>query len=127
MTAIENIAWIVIIVATIKMLVLLVSPMSWMNFASKFYKNKGLAKIVSLALAVVIFYYLYMAGITVVQILAVTAFVGMLLVLGLADEFEYFIKKYQAMVKKGNLWKEYWLYTLIWIVLLIWGVKELLM
>lgn len=127
MSAIENIAWIVIIGAAIKMLVLLINPSAWMNFASKFYKSKSLAKIVSLILAGVIFYYLYISGITVVQILAVTAFIGMLLVLCLADEFDYLIKKYQAVIKKGKLWKEYWLYTLIWIILLIWGVKELLM
>ena len=27
--------------------------------------------------------------------------------------------------KLKNMWKEYWLYTLLWIVLLVWAIKEL--
>jgi len=70
---------------------------------------------------------LYGAGITVVEILAVTAFVALLMMIALADEVGHLIKKYQAMIKKDNLWKNYWLYTLAWIVLMLWGLKELFM
>jgi len=125
MTSIEIIALIVIMASAIKMLVLLVHPKSWMNFAKGFYSKPGVAKLGSFILALVVLYYLLGAGITIIQILAVTAFVALLIVIGLADEVPYFIKKSEAMIKEGNLWKEYWFYTLVWIALLGWGVKEL--
>ena len=124
-TAVQNIALVLIIVAIIKIVVLLVKPQAWMNFAKGIYSKPQVAKFVGLILAIVVFYYLYGAGITVVQILAVTAFVALLLMIALADEVEPLIKKYQAMIKKGDLWKNYWLYTLLWIVLMVWGLNEL--
>ncbi len=125
MTPIETIALIVIIVSAIKILTLLISPKSWLNFAKGFYKKPGVSKIVAFVLALIVLYYLVGAGITIVQILAVTAFVALLLIMGLADEVPYLIKKYEALIKKGNLWKEYWFYSLVWIILLVWGLKEL--
>jgi len=126
-TAVQNIALILIVVGLIKMFVLLVKPQAWMDFSKWLYSKPQLAKFVGLILAVVVFYYLYGAGITVVEILAVTAFVALLMMIALADEVGHLIKKYQAMIKKDNLWKNYWLYTLAWIVLMLWGLKELFM
>jgi len=125
MDAIQNIALILIVVGVIKMVVLLVKPQAWMNFAKGLYSKPQLMKFVGLILAGVVFYYLYSAGITVVQILAISAFVSLLMMIALADEVEYFLKKYQMMIKKGNLWKTYWLYSLVWIILMIWGLNEL--
>jgi hypothetical protein len=55
----------------------------------------------------------------------VTAFIALFVLIGIAGETEELIKKYQGMIKKGKLWKKYWFYTLLWIILLVWGVKEL--
>jgi magnesium-transporting ATPase (P-type) len=74
-----------------------------------------------------VLYYLNAAGITIVQILAVAVFVSLLLVIGLASEVDDLLKKYQARIKRGTLWRDFWFYTLIWIVLLVWGAKELFM
>jgi len=123
-TSIEIIALIVIILAAIKMLVLLIKPKAWMNFASGFYKKPALAQLFAFILAVVVFYYLIQVF-TVVQILAVTAFVALLMMFALAKDLEWFISKFKARIKKGTIWKQYWFYTLIWLVLLAWGVKEL--
>ena len=87
-----------------------------MNFAKGIYSKPQVAKFVGLILAIVVFYYLYDSGITVIEILAVTAFVALLMMIALAGEVDSLIKKYQAMIKKGDLWKNYWLYTLLWIV-----------
>jgi hypothetical protein len=127
-TSVEIIALIVIVAAVIKMLVLLVNPQGWMNFARGIYKNTALAQIIGLILAGVVFYYIYyVAGMTIVQILAVMAFLAALLMVGLAPHIGDLLKKYQGQIKRGRLWQENWLYTLIWIVLLIWGAKELFM
>lgn len=126
-TAVENIALIVIIAGLIKMFVILIKPQAWMNFAKGVYSKPQIVKFVGLILAGVVFYYLHGAGITVVEILAVTAFVALLIMIALAGEVDYLLKKYQAMIKKGDLWKNYWLYTLLWLVLMFWGLKELFM
>ena len=127
MIAIEILAWILIGLAVIKMIVILISPKSWLNFARGLLSNKWLAQVVSLILLVVVFYYLTAAGVTVIQILAVTVFVALLFVMALAGDIEFFLKKYDKLIKNGTLWKTYWLYTLIWIVLIILGIKELIM
>jgi len=124
-TPLEWIAFIIIVAGIIKIITLLVNPSAWMNFAKSVYKNPQVVKVVALILTLIIFYYLYSAGITIVEILAVTAFIASLLMIALADEVDYFLKKYQTMVKKGNLWKTYWLYGLLWIVIMLWGLKEL--
>ncbi len=125
MTPIEWIAAILIVFAVVKILVLLVKPVAWMKFAKAIWSNAGVVKIVAFVLAGVVLYYLDASGITIVQIFAVTAFVALLAMVGLADEVEYFIKKYSVLVKTGKIWKKYWLYTIIWIALLIWGIKVL--
>jgi len=124
-TSVEIIALIVIIASAIKMITLLVKPTAWMNFAKGIYNKPKVVKIFGLILAAIVLYYLNGAGITIVQILAVTAFVALLLMIGLANEVPYFIKKYEAMIKKGTIWKDYWLYSLVWVVLIAWGAKEL--
>lgn len=127
MGAIENIAWIVIVASAIKMIVLAVNPVKWMNFSKKIYAKPKVLKVVSFILAGVVLYYLLGAGITIVQILAVTTFVALLFAIGLAGEVDVIIQKYEDRIKKGeNLLKKFWFYSLIWIVLLLWGLKELL-
>ena len=124
-TPVETIALIVIALSVIKMIILLVSPKSWMDLAKNVYAKPRLVSFVSLILAAVVLYYLIQSGISIIQILAVTAFVVLLIMIGLVKEVQPLMEKYEAMVKKGNLWKEYWLYTLIWVLLLAWGIKEL--
>jgi hypothetical protein len=121
MGVIENLATILIIVTVIKLLVLWVSPKSWFNFVKKIYVNKTIASVVYFVLAAIVLYYLLGAGMTIVQILAVTMFVALLIGIGfmryLDDLLKLFPKKYSL--------KDQWFYILIWVVLLAWGVKEL--
>ena len=124
-TAVETIALVLIVLSVVKMLVLLVNPKSWMNFAKGFYSKPGVTSFGAFILAAIVLYYLIQSGITIVEVLAVTAFVVLLIMVGLAKEVKPLIKKYEAMIKKGNLWKEYWFYSLLWVLLLVWGIKEL--
>jgi|TARA_Y100000034_G_C6707549_1_gene312385 hypothetical protein len=124
-TPVETIALIIILVGAIKIVVLLVNPKAWMNFAKSVYSKPSLTSLVALVLAAVVLWYLIQSGMTIVQILAVTAFTTLLIMVGLAKEVGPLMKKYESMIEKGNLWKEYWLYTLVWILLMIWGAWEL--
>lgn len=123
-TSIEIIALVLLIFAVIKMVILLINPKSWMNFAKGLWKNKIGFKLVALVLAVVVFYYLIQVF-TIVQIFAVTAFVSLLLAIGLADPIKRIIPVYEKQIKDGTLWKDNWLYTLIWLALMVWVVIEL--
>ncbi|MBU0467309.1 MAG: hypothetical protein KJ718_05135 [Nanoarchaeota archaeon] len=125
-TPVEVIALIVVIAAVVKMIVLLVNPRAWIGFAKGVYAKTGLVQMVGLILAAVVLYYL-LQEITIVQVMAVVAFTALLVMVGLAPEIGHFVKKYEAQIKKGTLWKQYWLYTLIWIVLVLWAAKELLL
>lgn len=124
-TPVEIIALVIIIFSVIKMFVLLVNPKAWMNFAKGIYAKPNVTSFGAFVLGAIVLYYLIQSGITIVEILAVTAFVSLLIMIGLAKEIGPLIKKYEAMIKKGNLWKEYWFYILIWVILLAWGVWEL--
>ncbi|MBU2104676.1 MAG: hypothetical protein KKF67_02795 [Nanoarchaeota archaeon] len=124
-TSVEIIALILIIVAIIKMLVLVVKPMTWMKFTRWIYKKPSVTKFIGAILAGITLYYLINMGITIVQILAISAFIALLFVIGLAEDVGPFIKKYEAQIRAGKLWKKHWFYTLLWLILLAWGVKEL--
>lgn len=125
MTPIEIIALVFIVLATIKMLILLVKPMAWMNGTQKAFSNKIFTQLVGLVIAGIVFYYLRQAGMTIVEILAVSGFMSALLMIAFAGHIDDFKTKYVKLIKRGRLWQEYWLYTLIWIILMVWGVKEL--
>ena len=124
-TSVEIIALVLISLATIKIFVLVVKPQAWMNFTKWIYKKPIVDKFVGTILAGVILYYLIDSGMTIVQILAASAFMAMLFLVGLSEDVGPFIKKYQAQIKSGKLWKKHWFYTLIWIAILVWGVLVL--
>jgi hypothetical protein len=124
---IEILALIFIIVGLIKVIVLAYKPRKWMNFAESLWNRPKTMQLICLILAIVIFFYLRENGISIVQILAVSFFVAMFMAVAIAPEAEDLIQKYDARIKRGNLWKQYWLYVLLWLVLLLWGLKEIFM
>jgi len=127
LTQIGVLALIIIILGFIKLIVLAYNPKVWMNFAERVWSKPKTMQLICLILAIVVFFYLIENGITIVQILAVTLFVALFMAVAIAPEAEDLIKKYEARIKRGSLWKQYWLYVLIWLILLLWGLKELFM
>jgi hypothetical protein len=121
MGAIETLAIILIVISVIKLLTILISPKTWTNFVKKIYVNKTAAIVVYSVLAAVVLYYLLGAGITIVQILAVTVFVSLLLGIGFVKYMDHLLK----LFPKNYSLKDQWFYVLIWVILLLWGIKEL--
>lgn len=120
---IEVLATIIIAISVIKLIVLSVSPKSWLKFAKRFYENPKITSVVVLIFAGLVLYLLLGAGITIVEVFAVTLFISLLMVVSLA---RYANKIYEYYNKKTkSIWKDHWLDTIVWIVLLIWGIKEL--
>ncbi len=125
MTPIEIIALILIIFSAIKILVISVNPKSWADFVKKIWAKPMVTSVISLILAAVVLYYLvWIEEITIVQILAVTAFVALLMAVGIGMYAKEVIGMATKMLKKGIL-KRAWFYTLLWVALIAWGAYEL--
>lgn len=125
MTPIEIFALIVVIAAAIKMIFVLINPKSWLNFAVKVWKSPTLMMWVSLILAVIVLYYLLQA-LTIIQIFAVILFIALLSATTMAVYAKDFITMAQRISKDKKFLKKAWLAILIWIILIIWAAKELL-
>ncbi len=120
----EILAAIIIVFSLVKLTVVLISPMSWLNFAKKIYVRPQITSAVALVLAAVVLYILINSGMTIVHIFSVTLFIVLVLVIGMARYGEEIISWAMGQDLRTIL-KEQWLYTLIWIVLLVWGIAAI--
>ncbi len=120
----EILATILIAFSVIKMVVILISPQGWLNFARKIYIKPKITSAVASILAVTVLYFLTSSGITIVQILAITLFIALVLVIGIARYAEDFIN-WALKQDMHAMLKELWFYTLIWIALLGWGIQAI--
>jgi hypothetical protein len=123
---IEVFATVLILLAAVKLIVLSVNAPAWLTAVRAMYAKPTLTAIVSYGLAGLVLYGLLESGLTIVQILAVCLFVVLLIVPGFAP--------YMSEVLRGlegkTLWqmlREQWLYTLVWMIVLGWGVCALLL
>ena len=124
MEIIQIFALIVLIAIVVKMLVILISPKYWLNFAGKIWKSPILVMVVSLILAGIVFYYI-IQEISIVQIFAVILFVALISMATMAVYVKEFLAVAQKIVKDRNFLKRAWLPILIWIILAIWVSLEL--
>jgi hypothetical protein len=116
----EILALTIIALSVVKLIIGLISPKSWLRFAKKMYVRPEITSAVALVLAAVVLYILISSGMTIVQILAVTLFVVLILTIGIARYGEEIID--WAMEQDlRTLIKGQWLYALIWVLLLGWG------
>ncbi len=125
MIPIEIIALILIIVVAIKLIVIMTNPKKWIAVVDAIWKNSGLTTIVCLVGAGVILYYLLDAGMGIVQILAVMLLLSLLMGLSIAAYSKDLIGLGKKMLKDRAIVKKAWLAIIIWIVLILWGLKEL--
>jgi len=121
----EILALILILIAAIKLLIFLINPQLWYRFLEKIYAKPQFISITALLLAGLVLYLLISSGVTIIEILAVCLFVALLMTTGIAKYANEII----AWTKKQDIVfivKELWLYTLVWLLLLAWGVGEII-
>ena len=123
-TSVGIIALVLLSLAVVKILMLLIKPQAWMNFAKSLYKNKFLFQLVCFVLALIIFYYL-IQSLTIIQIFATLAFAALFIAIGLTDGFSKLFSIYEKQIKDKTLWKKNWFYMLLWLTLMIWVFVEL--
>jgi len=126
-TPIEWIALIFIIISLLKIIILVINKNFWINKVSKKIINHGHSMaFIMLVLALIVLCFL-LKELTIVQIIAASVF-GILLVgfgmLQYTKELSPLIKKIQ---KDPHILKRSWIYILIWVIILLWGLKEILM
>ena len=122
--AVEILALILIAIAVIKLAVFIYNPELWFNFIEKIYSVPQLISIVGFFSSIVVLYFLINAGITIVEILAVSLFIALLMVTGLAnyaDQIVGWVKEQDIVL----MMKRVWLYSIAWLFMIVWGIREL--
>lgn len=125
-TPVNIIALILLVVAAIKILVILIMPKAWVKLVKKVWVNPMNMMIASLILAAVVLYFL-LQELTIIQIFAAMAFVSLLAAAGIAMYSTTVVNAAQRLLRDREIVKKSWLYILIWIILILWGLKELFM
>ena len=120
----EILALILITITAVKLVIFIINPQVWYSFIRGLYSKPLLASLIAFILAMTVLYFLLVSGVTIVEILAVSLFVALLIATGLAKYADKLIlwTKEQGIV---FILKEVWLYTLVWLLLLAWGVGEI--
>ncbi len=122
---IEVFATVLILLAVAKLIVLSVNAPAWLTAAKALYARPTLTALVSYGLAGLVLYGLLKSGLTIVQILAVSLFVVLLIMPGFAP----YIGEVLHGLEGKTLWqmlRGQWLYTIVWMTLLGWGGYALL-
>ncbi len=122
---IEILALILIAITAIKLLIFIVNPHWWYSFIEKVYSSPAITSLIAFILAMIVLYFLILSGITIVEILAVSLFIALLIAIGFAK----YANKLIPWIRDQNIvsvLKELWLYTLVWLLLIAWGAGELL-
>jgi len=124
MTPIEIMALIVAVFVGFKLLVVLISPKSWMGIVKTvtIWKNPIPTTLVSIVLAAVALMYL-LQELTIVQIFATTLFVMFLMIISLSSCAKATLAVEKQVFKEMDVKKlsmEAWLAIIVWGILTIW-------
>jgi len=124
MTPIEIMALIVAVFVGFKLLVILISPKSWMGIVKTvtIWKNPIPTILVSIVLAAVTLMYL-LQELTIVQIFATTLFVMFLMIITLSSCAKATLALEKQVFKEMDVKKlsmETWLAIIVWGILTIW-------
>lgn len=125
LSSIEVLATILIVIAVAKIIMMILSPQNWLNLVGKIYTIPALVTIVGFSLSVLVLYFIINSGISIIEILAVCLFIVLLMMTGLAnyaDELILWIKNQEFV----QMIKKLWLYSAVWLFLIIWGIYVLL-
>lgn len=121
---IEFCATVLIGLAVVKIVVFSISASAWITIMRAVYARPMLTAAVSYVLAGFVLSMLLSSGLTIVEILAVGLFVVLLLVPGFAPYLNTVLQVVEGKTAYQIL-REQWLYTLVWMTLLGWGVWSL--
>ncbi|HXV67757.1 MAG TPA: hypothetical protein VD738_02450 [Nitrospira sp.] len=114
-----------IVLAVVKLLALAVNAPAWLSAMKMLYARPALTAAISYLLAGLVLAALLASGVTIVQVLAVCLFVVLLLVPTFAPYMGLVLRGLEGK-SLGQMLREQWLYTVVWMILLGWGFYALL-
>jgi hypothetical protein len=125
---VEWFAFVFILIVALKLLVVIFNPKAWNSgVIKKVWANSALTTIIALILSGVVLFYLLESGITMVQIFAVMVFLMLFMAIGIMAYKKEFLSLTEKLLKDRSIVKRSSLYILLWVILLLWGLKELFM
>lgn len=111
-------AWIMILFSLIKMLIILVNPDYWINFAKRFWKYPAMTGLISTLLAGLVLFYL-LQDLSIVDIFAVMLFISLIFISTLSSIGNEYLEFSQKLAKKPGFWNKFWFAFIIWFALII--------
>lgn len=127
MNSLELITFIFILLCLVKIISISISPQSWnRNIVKKLFKNYHLTAFISFVLALVVLYYL-LKDLTIIEILASASFVFLLIAFGISAYHEEILKLSDKIYKDKTFLKKSLIYIIFWLILLLWGLKEIVL
>ena len=124
MNTLEIFALIIVAIALVKIIVLLYKPELWFSMVGKLYVIPELASVIALVASGIVLYFLINAGLTIVEILAVSLFIALLIMVGMANYANELVVWFKQQDMTLMI-RRTWIYIVAWVVLLGWGVKEI--
>ena len=112
------------ILGIIKLLFLVFSPKSWTKFAISLYRNPVVLMVIELVLALIVLFYL-LKTLTIVQIMGGIVLGALLTGMSFAAYGPETIAWAKKIMKTSSILKKAWIPALIWLILIIWTLKEL--
>ncbi len=126
METIAIFALIIALLALIKILVILVKPKVWSNLVKIVWSSSNAMMIICFLLASIVFYYL-IQELSIIQIMAVVLFIALLGGMSVAVYSKEIVSLANKMLNDRKFLSKGWLAVLIWLVLISWTLKEILM
>ena len=124
-SAIEWMALIVALLGAGKLLMILTNPRRLIGIANKIYQQPSVTYFLSLLLAAISLWFL-LQELTIVQVFACMLFFMFIVWAGFAPHSKEMSELANKLIKRKDLVKGSLLYILIWIILLLWVFKALL-
>lgn len=126
MDPIKIIALIFIIFSLLKIITMLIHKKFWMNnITKKILKNYHTTSFLCLVLSLIILYYL-LKQLTISQIIASMAFTILFTGFGILIHAKELSAPIEKIQKDKTFLKKSLIYIIIWLILLLWGLKEIL-
>ena len=126
METIAVFALIISLLALIKILVILVKPRAWYNLVKKVWSAPNIVMIICLILAAIVFYYL-IQELSIVQIMAAVLFIALLYAMTFAIYSKEVVVLARKMLNDRKFMRKAWLPIIIWVILVLWTLKTILL
>lgn len=112
------------ILVIVKLLFVVFNPKAWLKFALSLYRNPAVLVVIELVLALLVLYYL-LQSLTILQIMGGIVLGALLTGMSFAAYGPETIAWAKKIMSTKSVLKKAWIPALIWLILIIWTLKEL--